>query len=111
MLVKIMSALFVLTLLVTACAAPAAPAPAAPAATAAPAAAAPTTAPAAPAATSAAAAVTLTYLVDDSQNSQDTAKALADAYMALHPERDDQRREPAGRHRGRQHRQDAPGHR
>jgi raffinose/stachyose/melibiose transport system substrate-binding protein len=30
-------------------------------------------------------AVTLTYLVDDSQNSQDTTKALADAYMALHP--------------------------
>ncbi len=29
--------------------------------------------------------VTLTYLVDDSQNSQDTTKALADAYMALHP--------------------------
>ena len=29
--------------------------------------------------------VTLTYLVDDSQNNQDTAKALADAYMALHP--------------------------
>jgi raffinose/stachyose/melibiose transport system substrate-binding protein len=29
--------------------------------------------------------VTLTYLVDDSQNSQDTAKALADAYTVLHP--------------------------
>ncbi len=41
----------------------------------------PTTAPA----TEAPAAVTLTYLVDDSQNSQDTTKALADAYMKLHP--------------------------
>lgn len=30
-------------------------------------------------------AVSLIYLVDDSQNSQDTAKALADAYMADHP--------------------------
>lgn len=29
--------------------------------------------------------VTLTYLVDDSQNSQDMAKALADAYMAQNP--------------------------
>lgn len=29
--------------------------------------------------------VTLTYLVDESQNSQDMAKALADAYTALHP--------------------------
>ncbi len=29
--------------------------------------------------------VALTYLVDDSQNSQDTAKALADAYTKLHP--------------------------
>jgi len=35
--------------------------------------------------TSAQAAVTLTYLVDDSQNSQDTAKALAAAYTAKHP--------------------------
>ena len=33
----------------------------------------------------AAAPVTLTYLVDDSQANQDTARALADAYMALHP--------------------------
>jgi raffinose/stachyose/melibiose transport system substrate-binding protein len=32
----------------------------------------------------AAEAVTLAYLVDDSQNSQDTAKALADAFQALH---------------------------
>jgi raffinose/stachyose/melibiose transport system substrate-binding protein len=30
-------------------------------------------------------AVKLTYLVDDSQNSQDTTKALAAAYTALHP--------------------------
>ena len=29
--------------------------------------------------------VTLVYLVDDSQNSQDMTKALADAYMAQHP--------------------------
>jgi raffinose/stachyose/melibiose transport system substrate-binding protein len=29
--------------------------------------------------------VTLSYLVDDSQNSQDMAKALADAYTKLHP--------------------------
>lgn len=29
--------------------------------------------------------VTLIYLVDESQNSQDMAKALADAYTALHP--------------------------
>src|SRR6266545_949576 len=40
----------------------------------------------APAATQAPAEpVTLTYLVDDSQNSQDTTKALVDAYVALHP--------------------------
>src|SRR6266508_4138083 len=40
----------------------------------------------APAATEAPAeAVTLIYLVDDSQNSQDTTKALVDAYVALHP--------------------------
>jgi raffinose/stachyose/melibiose transport system substrate-binding protein len=32
-----------------------------------------------------AAPVTLTYLVDDSEVNQATAKALADAYMALHP--------------------------
>lgn len=32
-----------------------------------------------------AAPVTLTYLVDDSEINQATAKALADAYMALHP--------------------------
>ena len=74
--------------LLTACAPAATQAPAtqAPAATRAPAA---TEAPAsteAPAATEAPAeAVTLTYLVDDSQNSQDTTKALVDAYVALHP--------------------------
>jgi raffinose/stachyose/melibiose transport system substrate-binding protein len=34
----------------------------------------------------AAAAVTLTYLVDDSEANQASAKALAEAYMALHPE-------------------------
>jgi raffinose/stachyose/melibiose transport system substrate-binding protein len=33
----------------------------------------------------AAAPVTLTYLVDDSEANQASAKALADAYMALHP--------------------------
>jgi len=32
-----------------------------------------------------AAPVTLTYLVDDSQNTKDTAQALTDAYTALHP--------------------------
>ncbi len=62
-----------------------------PAATNAPATAAATTAPTATtAATSASASgntapVTLTYLVDDSQNSQDTTKALVAAYEALHP--------------------------
>ena len=66
--------------LLTACApaATATQAPA-PAATQAPA------ATSAPAATVAPAAVTLTYLVDDSQANQATAKALADAYMTLHP--------------------------
>lgn len=42
----------------------------------------------APAATEAPAAdapVTLTYLVDESQNTQDTTKALVDAYTAQHP--------------------------
>lgn len=68
--------------LLMACAAPAAPTSApAPTSAAAPTTAAPpTTAP-----TAAPASVTLTYLVDDSQNSQDTAKALAAAYSALHP--------------------------
>src|SRR3974377_941107 len=48
----------------------------------------PTAAPAQPTAapaTEAPAAVTLTYLVDESQNTQDTAKALVAAYEALHP--------------------------
>jgi raffinose/stachyose/melibiose transport system substrate-binding protein len=72
----------ILSIVLLACAPTAAPAPApAPAATTAPAA---TSAPAATEA-SAAAPVTLNYLVDDSQNSQDTAKALAEAYAALHP--------------------------
>jgi ABC-type glycerol-3-phosphate transport system substrate-binding protein len=42
----------------------------------------------APAATEAPAAnepVTLTWLIDDSQQSQEGHKAIADAYMALHP--------------------------
>lgn len=80
------------SVLLNACAAPAAPT-SAPAPTNAPAptsAAAPTTAAAQPTAvpaqpTTAAEAVTMSYLVDDSQNSQDTAKALAAAYHALHP--------------------------
>lgn len=75
-----------LTIIVSACAAPtAAPAPTnAPAQpTAAPAQ--PTAAPAQPTTAPAAETVTLTYLVDDSQNSQDTAKALVAAYEALHP--------------------------
>ena len=40
-----------------------------------------------PAATEPAAAepVTLTYLVDDSQNTRDTTTALVDAYVAQHP--------------------------
>lgn len=75
MLAKVLSALFILTLLVTGCASPAT----APQATIAPAAAEATEAPAA------AEPITLSYLVDDSQTSQDTAKALADAYTALHP--------------------------
>ena len=33
----------------------------------------------------AAAPVTLTYLVDESQGTQDTVRAMVDAYMALHP--------------------------
>ncbi len=93
---KSLSVLFVAALGLAACggaATTAAPtsAPAAteaPAATSAPAdtqAPAATEAPATAAPTAAAEPVTLTYLVDDSQNSQDTTKALADAYMALHP--------------------------
>jgi raffinose/stachyose/melibiose transport system substrate-binding protein len=82
MLFKVLIVMCVLGLL-AACAPAATQAPAA---TEAPAA---TQAPAgteAPAATEAPAEpVTLSYLVDDSQNTQDTAKALADAYTALHP--------------------------
>ena len=99
----IFCALIIASMILTACApaatvAPTAPAPAAPAATdtTVPQVAAPTatTAPvatdtSAPAATVAptegAAPVTLSYLVDDSEANQATAKALADAYMALHP--------------------------
>jgi len=88
---KILSVFLLLAFILTACAptateAPATPVPAdtaAPAATSVPA---DTSAPAATVApTAAAEPVTLTYLVDDSQPSQDTTKALADAYMALHP--------------------------
>ena len=52
--------------------------------------------------------VALTYLVDDTQNSQDTAKALAAAYTALHPNVTIDVETPPGRHRRRQHRQDPP---
>lgn len=74
------SLLILISLIMAACGAPAAEPQApsgaqAPAATEAPAAAQPEAAP----------PVTLTYLVDDSQSTQDTARALADAYMALHP--------------------------
>jgi len=71
--------------LLAACAPAATPAPAtqAPAATQPPAA---TEAPVATeAATAAAEPVTLTYLVDDSQNTRDTTQALVDAYTAQHP--------------------------
>ena len=82
-LYHLLAILMVVVLAISACAPAATQAPAAeaPAATQAPA------ATAAPVATEPAAAepVTLTYLVDDSQNTQDTAKALADAYTALHP--------------------------
>lgn len=73
--------LILISLAIVACGAPAAE-PQAPAATEAPAAA---EAPAATEAPAEAAPVTLTYLVDESQATQDTAHALADAYMALHP--------------------------
>lgn len=79
-LLLISSLLILVSLIMAACGAPAAE-PQAPAATQAPAAA---EAPAA-AQPEAAAPVTLTYLVDESQATQDTAHALADAYMALHP--------------------------
>ena len=74
------SLLILISLIIAACGAPAAE-PQAPAATQAPAAAEAPTA----AQPEAAAPVTLTYLVDESQATQDTANALADAYMALHP--------------------------
>ncbi len=87
--------LLALSLMLAACgaqppaAAPAEPTKAAAAPTEAPAAAAteekvaePTEA---PAAEESAAPVTLTYLVDDSEANQASAKALADAYTALHP--------------------------
>jgi raffinose/stachyose/melibiose transport system substrate-binding protein len=95
-LVKMMSIVLLLALALTACAPAAAPATAV-APTTAPQAAQPTAAPTTPPATSApapattaptaaaAAPVTLTYLVDDSQVSQDWTHALADAYHALHP--------------------------
>jgi raffinose/stachyose/melibiose transport system substrate-binding protein len=80
-LYHLLAILMVVVLTVSACA---------PAATEAPAA---TDAPAVPAATDAPVAtepaaaepVTLTYLADDSEATQASAKALAEAYMALHP--------------------------
>ena len=80
-LYHLLAVLMVIVLTISACA---------PAATEAPAA---TDAPAVPAATDAPVAtepaaaepVTLTYLADDSEATQTSAKALADAYMALHP--------------------------
>ena len=74
------SLLILISLLIAACGAPAAE-PQAPADAQAPAA----TEVSDAAQPEAAAPVTLTYLVDDSQSTQDTAKALVDAYMALHP--------------------------
>lgn len=82
-LYHLLAILMVVILTISACAPAATQAPAAeaPAATQAPA------ATAAPVATEPAAAepVTLTYLADDSEATQTSAKALADAYMALHP--------------------------
>lgn len=77
---SLLLALVILMLpLLAACGAGSAPT-AAPAAATTTTASAPTTA-----TTSGGAAVTLTYLADDSQNTQDTTKALAAAYMAQHP--------------------------
>jgi raffinose/stachyose/melibiose transport system substrate-binding protein len=73
--------LILISLVITACGAPAAQQEP-PAATAAPAAG---EAPAATEAPAEAAPVTLTYLVDESQGTQDTVRAMVDAYMALHP--------------------------
>ncbi len=87
-LLKALSILCLLSLL-AACApqatATTAPTTSAPA-TSAPATPAPaTSAPATSAPTTAAEPVTLTYLVDDSQNTRDTTQALVDAYTKLHP--------------------------
>jgi raffinose/stachyose/melibiose transport system substrate-binding protein len=91
-LYHLLAILTVIALTISACAPAATEVPAAteaPAATAAPAdtqAPAATEAPAATVApTEAPAAVSLSYLVDDSQANQATAKALAEAYMSLHP--------------------------
>jgi raffinose/stachyose/melibiose transport system substrate-binding protein len=82
-LYHLLAILMVVVLTISACAPAATQAPAA---TEAPAVEAPA-ATAAPVATEPAAAepVTLTYLGDDSEATQASAKALADAYMALHP--------------------------
>src|SRR5690349_11912851 len=79
-------AMFVLTACAPKATPTAAPATSAPA-TSAPVTSAPaTSAPAATSApTTAAEAVTLTWMIDDSQQSQEGHKAIADAYMALHP--------------------------
>ena len=74
------SLLILISLIMAACGAPAAE-PQAPSGAQAPAA---TEAPAA-AQPEAAAPVTLTYLVDESQGTQDTVRAMVDAYMAVHP--------------------------
>ena len=98
-LYAIASLLLVISILLGACAPAATPAPTQPPAapaqltatpaqpTSAPAQ--PTAAPAQPTAapaTAAPAKVTLTYLVDDSDTTQQTTHALVDAYMKLHPE-------------------------
>jgi raffinose/stachyose/melibiose transport system substrate-binding protein len=69
----VFSLLILFSLIIAACGTPAAE-PQAPTGAEAPATEAPADAP-----------VTLTYLVDESQGTQDTVKALVDAYMALHP--------------------------
>lgn len=75
----------VLGIILSACAAPTSAPTGVPAQPTTAPAAQPTTAPVQPTAPPPAEAITLTYLVDDSQNSQDTAKALAAAYTAMHP--------------------------
>lgn len=85
MLFKAFSILSLFAILLAACAPAATEAPAStdsPAATEAPA---ETEAPAATEAPADAEPITLTWLIDDSQQSQEGHKALADAYMALHP--------------------------